>query len=198
MLKNSKVKVQESGNVEKERLSLSLGQVFNHEENGDLPSRSSLDQQTSDLVGEINYNFSEIGEINYQYSLDHNLSDLNYNEISTKLNFGRVKFNLGIKNPNCVCYDIIFGCPGWIEGVIQAYAFIKAGMAKKCLVIGAETLSRTYDVNDRDSMIYADGAGASIVELKSQIKNICSRTDFFGGAARRCAQVEASSLSLQD
>ena len=81
----------------------------------------------------------------------------------------RVKFNLGIKNPNCVCYDIIFGCPGWIEGVIQAYAFIKAGMAKKCLVIGAETLSRTYDVNDRDSMIYADGAGASIVELKSQI-----------------------------
>ena len=89
-----KINEKESGNVEKERLSLSLGQVFNHEENGDLPSRSSLDQQTSDLVGEINYNFSEIGEINYQYSLDHNLSDLNYNEISTKLNFGRVKFNL--------------------------------------------------------------------------------------------------------
>ena len=83
----------------------------------------------------------------------------------------RVKFNLGIKNPNCVCYDIIFGCPGWIEGVIQAYAFIKAGMAKKCLVIGAETLSRTYDIKDRDSMIYADGAGASIVELKNGIKN---------------------------
>jgi 3-oxoacyl-[acyl-carrier-protein] synthase-3 len=83
----------------------------------------------------------------------------------------RVKFNLGIKNPNCVCYDIIFGCPGWIEGVIQAYAFIKAGMAKKCLVIGAETLSRTYDIKDRDSMIYADGAGASIIELKNGIKN---------------------------
>lgn len=83
----------------------------------------------------------------------------------------RVKFNLGIKNPNCVCYDIIFGCPGWIEGVIQAYAFIKAGMAKKCLVIGAETLSRTYDIKDRDSMIYADGAGASVVELKNGIKN---------------------------
>ena len=77
-----------------------------------------------------------------------------------------MKFNLGIKNPNCVCYDIIFGCPGWIEGVIQAYAFIKAGIAKKCLVIGAETLSRTYDIRDRDSMIYADGAGASIVEFK--------------------------------
>ena len=44
-------------------------------------------------------------------------------------------------------------------------------MAKKCLVIGAETLSRTYDIKDRDSMIYADGAGASIVELKPDDKN---------------------------
>jgi 3-oxoacyl-[acyl-carrier-protein] synthase-3 len=77
----------------------------------------------------------------------------------------RVKHKLGIKNPNCVAYDILFGCPGWIEGVIQAQAFIKAGIAKKCLVIGAETLSRVVDKNDRDSMIYSDGAGACIVEV---------------------------------
>lgn len=76
----------------------------------------------------------------------------------------RVKFDLKIKNPKCVAYDILFGCPGWIEGVIQAYAFIKAGMAKKCLVIGAETLSRVVDIHDRDSMIYSDGAGATIIE----------------------------------
>jgi 3-oxoacyl-[acyl-carrier-protein] synthase-3 len=76
----------------------------------------------------------------------------------------RVKFKLGIENPNCVAYDILFGCPGWVEGVIQAQAFIKAGIAKKCLVIGAETLSRVVDKYDRDSMIYSDGAGACIVE----------------------------------
>ena len=76
----------------------------------------------------------------------------------------RVKFDLRIKNPKCVCYDMLFGCPGWIEGVIQAQAFIKAGMAKKCLVIGAETLSRVVDLHDRDSMIYSDGAGATIIE----------------------------------
>lgn len=76
----------------------------------------------------------------------------------------RVKHTLKIKNPNCVAYDILFGCPGWIEGVIQAQAFIKAGMAKKCLVIGAETLSRVVDIHDRDSMIYADGAGATLIE----------------------------------
>ena len=76
----------------------------------------------------------------------------------------RVKHRLGIANPNCVAYDILFGCPGWIEGVIQAQAFIKAGIAKKCLVIGAETLSRVVDKHDRDAMIYSDGAGACIVE----------------------------------
>jgi 3-oxoacyl-[acyl-carrier-protein] synthase-3 len=76
----------------------------------------------------------------------------------------RVKHNLGIVNPACVAYDILFGCPGWIQGVIQADSFIKSGMAKKCLVIGAETLSRVVDDHDRDSMIFSDGAGASILE----------------------------------
>lgn len=76
----------------------------------------------------------------------------------------RVKHLLGIKNPKCVAYDILFGCPGWVEAVIQANAFIKAGMAKKCLVIGSETLSRVTDKHDRDSMIYGDGAGAVVVE----------------------------------
>ena len=76
----------------------------------------------------------------------------------------RVKHLLKIKNTSCVAYDMIFGCPGWVEGVIQAYAFIKSGMANTCLVIGGETLSRIVDPHDRDSMIYADGAGASIIE----------------------------------
>lgn len=76
----------------------------------------------------------------------------------------RVKNKLQIKNPKCVAYDILFGCPGWIEGMLQANAFIKSGMAKRCLVIGSETLSRVVDDHDRDSMIYSDGAGAAIVE----------------------------------
>ena len=77
-----------------EKLSLSMGQVFNFEENNDMPSNSSLDQKTSDVVGEINYNFSKIGNIDYKFSVDHNLNDLNYNEVSTTLNFSKVAFNL--------------------------------------------------------------------------------------------------------
>lgn len=76
----------------------------------------------------------------------------------------RIKHLLKIRNPKCVGYDLLFGCPGWLEGVIQAKAFIASGIAKRCLVIGTETLSRVVDKHDRDSMIYSDGAGAVIIE----------------------------------
>jgi 3-oxoacyl-[acyl-carrier-protein] synthase III len=76
----------------------------------------------------------------------------------------RVKGNLQILNPSCVPYDVIFGCPGWIQGLIQAHNFIQAGAADVCLIIGADTLSRKVDPADRDSMIFADGAGAVILQ----------------------------------
>ncbi|WP_338408218.1 ketoacyl-ACP synthase III [uncultured Flavobacterium sp.] len=97
----------------------------------------------------------------------HNFGDIKYGTSQSDLVpslAARVKQKLQIKNPKCVAYDIIFGCPGWIEGVLQANAYIKSGMAKRCLVIGSETLSRIIDPHDRDSMIYSDGAGATIIE----------------------------------
>ena len=105
----------------------------------------------------------------------HNFGDVRHGEIQTDLLpslASRVKNKLGIQNPKCVAYDMIFGCPGWVEGVIQAKAFIKSGMAKNCLVIGAEALSRVVDINDRDSMIFADGAGATIVSATNDGGNI--------------------------
>lgn len=76
----------------------------------------------------------------------------------------RVKKNLGIKNQNTVCYDLPFGCAGWLQGVIQGDFYIRSGMAKRILVIGAETLSRICDPHDRDSLIYSDGAGAIVLD----------------------------------
>lgn len=76
----------------------------------------------------------------------------------------RVKHKLGIHNPQTIAYDIAFGCPGWLQGMIQADCFIRAGECRRALVIGVETLSRISDPNDRDSLIYADGAGATILE----------------------------------
>ncbi|PKP05662.1 MAG: 3-oxoacyl-ACP synthase [Bacteroidetes bacterium HGW-Bacteroidetes-5] len=76
----------------------------------------------------------------------------------------RVKYKLGIASPDAVAYDLPFGCPGWLQAVIQADYFIRSGDAKKILVIGADVLSRISDPHDRDSMLYADGAGAVIME----------------------------------
>jgi 3-oxoacyl-[acyl-carrier-protein] synthase-3 len=119
--------------------------------------------------------------------LAHNFGDVKSAAIQTDVLpslASRVKHRLEIKNPNCVAYDILFGCPGWIEGMVQAHAFIKAGMAKKVLVIGSETLSRVVDKHDRDAMIYSDGAGATIVEAKEEsfrrgILSTATRTDTY-------------------
>lgn len=78
----------------------------------------------------------------------------------------RIKNALNIQNPACVAYDLLFGCPGWIQGLIHADSFIRSGLAKKCLVVGTETLSRVIDPHDRDSMIYSDGAGACVLEAR--------------------------------
>jgi 3-oxoacyl-[acyl-carrier-protein] synthase-3 len=76
----------------------------------------------------------------------------------------RIKETLGIQNPSCVAYDLPFGCPGWLQAVIQADYFLRSGDATRALIVGAETLSRVSDPHDRDSMIYADGAGAAVLE----------------------------------
>ena len=109
--------------------------------------------------------------------LAHNFGDVKPNAIQSDILPSlatRVKHKLQIKNPKCVAFDILFGCPGWIEGVLQANALIKSGMAKRCLVIGAETLSRVVDEHDRDSMIYSDGAGATIIEASENETGLLS------------------------
>ena len=121
---------------------------------------SNIDQEDIDYII-VAHNYGDV-------SFDSNQSDMVPSIAS------RIKQKLKIKNPSCVAYDILFGCPGWIEGMIQANAFIKAGIAKKCLVIGTETLSRVVDKNDRDSMIFSDGAAAVILEESQDTGGVLS------------------------
>jgi 3-oxoacyl-[acyl-carrier-protein] synthase-3 len=97
----------------------------------------------------------------------------------------RVKHKLRIENPYTVAYDVPFGCPGWLHGMILADYYIKSGDAKKVLVVGAETLSRVSDPHDIDSMIYSDGAGATLLEATDEDVGILShvtRSDTFNDA----------------
>ncbi len=106
-----------------------------------------------------------------------NLGDVRPDNIRTDMVpsiAARVKHKLKIKNPYTVAYDVPFGCPGWLHGMILADYYIKSGDTKKVLVIGAETLSRVTDPHDIDSLIYADGAGASLVEATDQDAGILS------------------------
>lgn len=113
---------------------------------------ANIDAETLDYII-LAHNYGDVSKGSYQSDTVPSIA-------------ARVKQKLGIKNPNCVAYDILFGCPGWIEAVIIAQAYLKAGMANKCLVIGSETLSRVIDPHDRNSMIFSDGAGATILENK--------------------------------
>ena len=133
----------------------------------------SKDQSTSDiayLAALDALKSSDIDKEELDYIIvAHNFGDLqdgrNQLDIVPSL-AARVKHKLKIKNPNTIAYDLPFGCPGWLQGVIQADYYIKSGDAKRILVIGADILSRISDPHDRDSMIYADGAGAVILEAK--------------------------------
>jgi 3-oxoacyl-[acyl-carrier-protein] synthase-3 len=120
----------------------------------------------------------------------------------------RVKAKLQIENPKVVAYDLIFGCPGWLQGVIQADYMIRTGDIRRAMIIGADTLSRISDPHDRDSLIYADGAGAVILEGRDTEAGILShavRSDtiehskmlFMGHSFNRETFLEALFLKME-
>ncbi len=164
--------------------------TFHHEDGRTIQnSIEEIIQKFKDITGissrryvEENQSCSEIATLSAKKAIeDANIDAETIDMIIVAHNFGdvingsnqsdmvpsiasRVKHNLGIKNEFCIPYDVIFGCPGWVQGMIQAHMYIKSGEVNRCLVIGAEALSRVVDPHDRDTMIFADGAGAVIVE----------------------------------
>jgi len=86
----------------------------------------------------------------------------------------RVKGRLEIKNPTCVAYDLLFGCPGWLEALKQGHMFIQSGNAQRVLVVGADAVSRVVEDCDIDSMLFSDGAGAVILEKTEAPNGILS------------------------
>jgi 3-oxoacyl-[acyl-carrier-protein] synthase III len=74
-----------------------------------------------------------------------------------------LKNAIDCRNHECFAYDILFGCPGWVQGVIAAHQAVSNGAAKHVLVLGHEVISRLIDPADLDSMIFADGSGACII-----------------------------------
>lgn len=116
----------------------------------DAITSSKIDKETLDYII-VAHNFGDVKKSNPKSDFVPTIA-------------ARIKHKLGIVNPYTVAYDLPFGCPGWIQAVIQADYYIKSGDAKRILVIAAETLSRISDPHDIDKMLYSDGAGAIILE----------------------------------
>ncbi len=93
-----------------------------------------------------------------------------------------LKHTLDCTNYECFAYDILFGCPGWVQAVIQAHQTIRNGDAKHILVTGLEIASRMLDPHDVDSMILADGCGACVISgSDARNKGILSYSTFSHG-----------------
>ncbi|MEN6364155.1 MAG: 3-oxoacyl-ACP synthase, partial [Rectinema sp.] len=64
----------------------------------------------------------------------------------------------------CAAFDVTAGCTGFIYALNIAASMLEAGKGRNALVIGAETLSRITDWNDRAScVLFGDGAGAAVL-----------------------------------
>jgi 3-oxoacyl-[acyl-carrier-protein] synthase-3 len=74
----------------------------------------------------------------------------------------QVQDAIGAKN--AAAFDLAAGCSGFVYSLIVASQMLQAGIYKKILIIGAETLSRIMDFSDRNTcVLFGDGAGAAVV-----------------------------------
>lgn len=73
-----------------------------------------------------------------------------------------VQKNIGAVN--AAAFDMEAACSGFLYGLATADCFVRAGLYRNVLVIGAETLSKIADFTDRNTcVIFGDGAGAAVV-----------------------------------
>jgi 3-oxoacyl-[acyl-carrier-protein] synthase III len=73
-----------------------------------------------------------------------------------------VQHKLGAKK--ACCFDTSAACAGFVYAMAQAQQFIATGIYKNALVVGAETLSRITDWQDRSTcVLFGDGAGAAVL-----------------------------------
>lgn len=84
-----------------------------------------------------------------------------------------VQKKLGLKN--AVAFDVSAACSGFVYGLTMADAMIKSGAYKTAVVVGAETLTRIMDWNDRTTcVLFGDGAGAAVLRATTEQTGIMS------------------------
>lgn len=75
----------------------------------------------------------------------------------------------GIGAKNAIAFDVNAACSGFLFALHIAHSYLQSGIFKKALILGAETLSKIMDWNDRSTcVLFGDGAGAAVVSASEQ------------------------------
>ena len=92
---------------------------------------------------------------------------------------GRVQKILGAER--AVAFDLVAACSGFVFGVVTASQYIRTGVYKNVLLIGADVLSRWVDWQDRRTCIlFGDGAGAVVLQAASAENNQNNQNNLLG------------------
>ncbi len=88
----------------------------------------------------------------------------------------KIQKNLGC---SAISFDVQAVCAGFIYGMTVGISMLKDGHGKKCLVIGADSMSKILDWNDRSTaVLFGDGAGAIILEKEKVKTKFCENDDW--------------------
>ena len=94
----------------------------------------------------------------------------------------KIQKNLGCK---AISFDIQAVCAGFIYAISVGVAMLRDGYGKKCLVIGADSMSKLLDWDDRSTaVLFGDGAGAVVLE-NSTLQNVSVHNDQWGVLATK-------------
>ena len=84
----------EKNEVKNEKFRIGIGQIISAEENRDMPSKATLNEKMSDIIGEASLNLSENINISHNFLLDQNLENFNKNRIELGAIYPSANFNL--------------------------------------------------------------------------------------------------------
>jgi len=101
---------------------------------------------------------------------------------------------------NAMAFDVNAACTGFIVALNTAHMYIQAGICKTALIIGAETLSKIMDWDDRSTcVLFGDGAGAAIVQQsETGILGFVQGADGSKGMSLACQDRENNNPLVQN
>ena len=109
-----------------------------------------------------------------------------------------IQANLGAEN--AVAFDVSAACSGFMFALHTAYAYLQSGIYENALVLGAETLSKIMDWEDRSTcVLFGDGAGAAVIRKSEEGKFVFDQgTDGVKGRVLSCKGRPVNNLLVKN